>query len=162
MLIGGSEGQLNGSMVVHGEGKKVAFGTSSSIVVTTGRTSTETWIGDDSPKLGALTRGELLVSSRAGLQVPHPGVMSMVDDEHYAEDELVSTPAGAVFVSKDPGSGSEIFFTNGRRSQLVTEIIPGAASSKPRGLVALGERVFYTATDANGDEELYVVTPPTF
>lgn len=50
--------------------------------------------------------------------------------------------------------------------RLAPSDLPGGASSNPRGVgdrfIALGSRVFFTATDATGDRELYAAPLASF
>ncbi len=91
---------------------------------------------------------------------PRDGVklMGLTRDDLTADNLLLKTShvrADAVFAAVDTGHGDELWGTDGRRTFLLRDIAPGAASSDPRDLVRLGKRVYFSADDGVHGREVW-------
>ncbi|MDX2307606.1 MAG: hypothetical protein NW216_05145 [Hyphomicrobium sp.] len=101
----------------------------------------EYWVTDGT-SAGTVTLGDLAPGS-AGQDVR--GVLGVVNKR-------------AIFVAKNASSGVEIWATGGSAATtvLLGEINPGAGSSMPDLVAVSGGQLFFSATNAAGDRELYV------
>jgi ELWxxDGT repeat protein len=62
-----------------------------------------------------------------------------------------------IFMADSPGFGQELWISDGTvvGTTLLKDIRTGALGSDPRGLTALGQKVYFTATDENNLEKLW-------
>ena len=91
---------------------------------------------------------------------PRDGVklMGLTRDDLSADNLLLKTShvrADAVFAAVDAGHGDELWGTDGRRTFLLRDIAPGAASSDPQGLVQMGKRAYFSADDGVHGREVW-------
>jgi len=58
----------------------------------------------------------------------------------------------AFFTASTPAEGQEVWKTDGTEAGtiMVRDIVPGVAGSSPRGFVAIGNNVFFTASSGVG------------
>src|SRR5688500_16846209 len=79
--------------------------------------------------------------------------------DHLAPRDLVTAGSVAYFGGRNaPADGYELFRTDGTHAGtvMVRDLVPGIAGSDPQSLTVVGNRVYFSAADANGDRELYV------
>ena len=79
--------------------------------------------------------------------------------DHLAPRDMVTAGSVGYFAGRNsPADGHELFRTDGTRAGtvMVRDIVPGIAGSDPQSLTVVGNRVFFSAADSNGDRELYV------
>lgn len=148
-------------------GGKAAFKSDTGVVVTDGTPAgTQSFAVGKYPTVAATPSGALLVSSwdKQALSLVSNGVLTSAEPSRKtaANSGFMSVPGGLLFSGPIEGRGMELLFTDGTvgGTRVFAETFLGEGSSDPHGILAAHGKAFFSAKDANGDDELYAVPLP--
>jgi ELWxxDGT repeat protein len=138
-----------GASVVHGVGELVASGGRVYFAGTQGL-GTEPWVSDGT-RAGTAILADLDTDTVGSM----PSFATAQDAE--LTHAFVTMGTRAWFASNDGSHGTELWGTTGtpNGTHLVRDIRPGAAGSRPAGLLAVGDRLFFAADDGTHGPELW-------